>query len=65
MDFAELKGKTLAELQKLLAESRERLRELRFKVANGQLKDVREIRELRRSIAQILTKLRFESPKKS
>jgi ribosomal protein L29 len=57
MEMAELKDKTPTELQKLLAENRERLREQRFKAANGQLKDVREIREVRRTIARLLTKL--------
>jgi large subunit ribosomal protein L29 len=64
MDFQELKSKSRSELQKLLVENRERLRERRFKVANGQLKDVREIRELRHLIARILTLLAKEPTKK-
>jgi len=46
------------ELQRRLGELRERLRDLRFRVAAGQEKDVREIRQARRTIAQILTRLR-------
>lgn len=66
MDYLELKDKGPVELQKLLTEQREKLREHRFKVANGQLKDVREIRELRRTIARIMTKLRMSpTPTKS
>jgi large subunit ribosomal protein L29 len=55
MKFKELTDKTTAELQKLLKAKREKLRELRFKVANKQLKDVREIREVRQIISQTLT----------
>ncbi|MFA5155359.1 MAG: 50S ribosomal protein L29 [Patescibacteria group bacterium] len=57
MDQQELKAKSAPELQKLLAATREKLRELRFKDANKQLKDVREIRAARVLVAQILTLL--------
>lgn len=57
MEFKELQGKKEAELQNLLAENREKLRELRFKDANKQLKDVREIRRTKALIAQVLTAL--------
>jgi large subunit ribosomal protein L29 len=57
MDIKELKKKSEGELQKLLSETREKLRELNFKDANKQLKNVREIRETKKSVAQILTML--------
>ncbi len=57
MEFKELKKKTEAGLHKVLSEYREKLRELRFKDANKQLKDIREIRSVRITIAQILTLL--------
>ncbi|RMD58941.1 50S ribosomal protein L29 [Candidatus Parcubacteria bacterium] len=57
MEFKDLKNKSEAELHRLLAEMREKLRELRFKDANRQLKDVREIRQIRKTIARILTLL--------
>ena len=57
MEFKELKKKTENELHKILAQSRDKLRDLRFKDANKQLKNVREIRKLRQMIAQILTLL--------
>lgn len=57
MDFKELQQKNTGELHKLLAEYREKLRELRFKDSNSQLKNVREIRTLRATVAQILTLL--------
>ncbi len=55
MTIQELRAKTSLELTNLLAESRRALVDLRMKVAVGQLKDVREIRETRKTIAQILT----------
>lgn len=57
MNFKELKNKTESDLHKILSESRDKLRELRFKDANKQLKNIREIRTLRITIAQILTLL--------
>ena len=57
MTFAELNKKSAADLQKLLAEKREELRELRFKVAANQLTNVRQIRKVRQLIARILTRL--------
>jgi len=55
MDFKELQTKNEAELNKLLTQNREKLRELRFKDSNKQLKNVREIRTVKEQIAQILT----------
>jgi len=57
MDFKELKKKSESDLHKVLADYRAKLRELRFKDANKQLKDVREIRAIRTVIAQTLTLL--------
>ncbi|PIY78455.1 MAG: 50S ribosomal protein L29 [Parcubacteria group bacterium CG_4_10_14_0_8_um_filter_35_7] len=58
MEFKELKIKTEKELYSLLANSREKIRDLKFKIASGQLKNVREVRETKKTIAQILTLLR-------
>lgn len=55
--FTELKEKKETELRKFLAEDREKLRDLRFRVSQAQMKDVREIRALRLRIARILTAL--------
>jgi len=57
MEFKELKTKNTKELQTLLDVNREKLRELRFKDSNKQLKNIREIRVVRNLIAQILTLL--------
>lgn len=61
MELKELKKKTIPELQKLLFESRDKLRELKFKDANRQLKNVREIRSLKRDTARILTLINSQS----
>lgn len=58
MNYQELKPKTAAELQRELARLRELLRDRRFKVAQGQHKDVRELRELKHDIARLLTRLK-------
>lgn len=57
MEIKELTTKTPAELIKALAESQEKLRELRFKDFNKQLKNVRSIRVLKQKIARINTLL--------
>lgn len=51
----ELREKPKSELEKLLQEKRERLRSLRFDLAAGKVKNVREIREIKKDIARILT----------
>jgi len=55
MKISELREKNDVELDRMLAELRNRVRDLRFKVAARQLGDVREIREARKAVAQILT----------
>lgn len=57
-EIRELKNKPAAELKKLLEESRSRLETLRFDLAAGKVKDVAEIRSLRKDVARILTFLR-------
>jgi len=58
MKITELRQKSKSELQKLLQDSREKLRQLRFDLASGKVKNVREIRELKKDIARILTLLK-------
>ncbi len=55
MKISELREKTDLELDRMLADSRNKVRDLRFRVTARQLSDVREIREARKAIAQILT----------
>lgn len=54
MKYKELKNKSVNELQRLLTESRDKLRELRFKVASDQLKNVREVRGIKKLISRIM-----------
>lgn len=58
MNLKELKNKSLGELQKLLAEERARLRDLRFQVAAEQHKQVHELGQSKKTIARILTLLK-------
>jgi len=57
MNPKELKKKSEKDLQQLIDEKRERIRQLRFTIASGKVKNVREIRALKRDIARILTAL--------
>lgn len=58
MKIAELKQKSKSELQKILQDYRERLRQLRFDLTSGKVKNVREIRMIKKDIARILTLLK-------
>lgn len=54
----ELAQKEVALLEKELAHLREELRELKFKVSQNQQKDVRDVREKRKLVAQMMTIIR-------
>lgn len=58
MKLKDIRKKNESELKEILAVKREKLRELRFKDSNKQLKNVREIRNVRKEIAQLLTLLK-------
>ncbi len=58
MKTAELRQKSKTELEKFLKENREKLRQLRFDLAIGKVKNVREIRKIKKTIARILTLLK-------
>lgn len=55
MKIKDLRAKDKKELEGLLLENRGQLRDLRFKVSSKQMKGVRELRKLKKSIAQLLT----------
>lgn len=55
MKIKELRQKPEKELQHLLQENREKLRQFRFDLASKKLKNIRQIRETRKDIARILT----------
>lgn len=58
MKIQEMRKKSEVELVALIKLLREMLRDLRFKVAARQHKDVRELRENKKDIARILTVLK-------
>lgn len=58
MDYRELKDKSAAELQTLLAETGGALQALRFQASERQLKNVRAIRAARQTVARVLTALK-------
>ncbi len=53
--FQELKLKAPAELQKMVKDDREKLRSLRFDLVAGKVKNVNELRTVRKNIARVLT----------
>lgn len=57
-EWAEHKRKAVVELEKELGGLKERLNQLRFDLAAGKVKNIREIRHIRKGIAQILTILK-------
>lgn len=58
MKISEFRKKSRTELQKILTDNKERLRVLRFDLSAGKVKNVREIRKIKKEIAQILTLLK-------
>lgn len=57
-NLQELKNKIASELQKDLAGNREKLRALKFDLAAGKVKNIKEIQAVKKTIAQILTILK-------
>jgi len=58
MKAPEIRQKTKEELTKSAKEMREKLRGLRFDLAAGKVKNVREIRQIRKDVGRILTILK-------
>lgn len=54
MKIDEIRKKSEKELQKLLAEQRNELREMKFKVSTRQLKNYKKINQVKHDIARIL-----------
>ncbi|MBU2635047.1 50S ribosomal protein L29 [Patescibacteria group bacterium] len=55
MKISEFKQKPKKELRRLLQNNQDKLRQLRFDLASGKVKNVREIRQIKKDIARILT----------
>lgn len=58
MKIIELRQKTEKELSETLAHLRDNLRELRFNLVGGKVKNINEIHRTKRDIARILTILK-------
>ena len=58
MKIKDLKEAAEKELENLLAENREKLRQIRFDLAGQKIKNFREIRKVKTEIARILTILK-------
>lgn len=58
MKLKELKDKSDSELQKLLSQQREKVRDLNFRIAHKEVKNHQEFKQVRRDIARIKTLLR-------
>lgn len=65
MRMKELKEKNDAELKKLLQNYKEKYRSLRFKVAQKQVKDVRDLRQAKKDLARIFTEINLRKMNKT
>ena len=63
MDMKTLRSKTTQGLERELEEAQQHLKELRFKLSSHQLKNVREVRKVRQTIAQLKTILKEQAAK--
>jgi len=60
-EIQELKNKSAAELERLVADSTRDLRALRFDLAAGKVKDISKIRDMRKGIARMKTFLKQQT----
>ena len=54
-EITEFKNKPFAELEKFVKDSKEKLRVLKFDLAAGKVKNVKDLRMLKKDIARALT----------
>jgi large subunit ribosomal protein L29 len=54
-DFLTVKNKPIPELDKELRELRVRLSDLKFDLSAGKVKNIKEVKQVKKSIAQLLT----------
>jgi len=59
MKIKELRSKSKGELKKLLKEKSKRIQELRFQLSSGKAKNKKEIKEIKKDVARILTSLKY------
>lgn len=63
MKIKELRQKSKKELQETLISLRDKLRELRFNLAGGKVKNIKEIHQTKKHIARVLTLLNEDGKK--
>ena len=61
MKVKELRQKSKDDLKKILQDDREKVRQIRFDMSSGKVKNVREINKIKKYIARILTILNEKS----
>jgi large subunit ribosomal protein L29 len=61
MKVKELRQKSKDDLNKILQDDREKMRQIRFDLSSGKVKNVREINKIKKDIARILTILNEKS----
>jgi ribosomal protein L29 len=60
-EFKNFKDKPLPELRKELQAREEKLSRLRFDLSAGKVKNIREIRHIKKDIAQIMTLIKLSN----
>jgi ribosomal protein L29 len=63
-EIQELKTRPTADLSRMIRESNEKLRQLRFDLAAGKVKNVSEIHKTKKGVARMQTFLNQAEPKK-
>lgn len=58
MELKELRAKSVSELHQLLAELREKLRDINFNITAKQLKNIASHKAVKKDIARVLTVMR-------
>jgi len=61
----EIREKSEPEIKRMIQAHKEKLRSLRFKVAQQQVKDVRSLRHTREDLARLLTELKSRQIKQT
>jgi large subunit ribosomal protein L29 len=65
MKIKELRQKSKKELNQTLINLRDKLRELRFNLAGGKVKNIKEIHQTKKDIARVLTLLKEHAKKEN
>jgi large subunit ribosomal protein L29 len=63
MKAVEINQKSKEELEKMVQDGKEKLRQLRFDLAAGKVKNIRQIRLIKKDIARMFTKLNKQETK--